>query len=139
MSWAVLNRSDLIRVPAFKPGREASRRVEYRAPDGACNPYLAFSVMLAAGLEGIEKGYTLTDPVEANVIDMTSQARDEHGIEALPGNLWEAIRVTEQSALVRRALGDRVFRSFIENKKIEWESYHSQVSDYEVSRYLPAT
>ena len=139
VSWAVLNRSDLIRVPAFKPGREASRRVEYRAPDGACNPYLAFSVMLAAGLEGIEKGYTLADPVEANVIDMTSQAREEHGIEALPGNLWEAIRVTEQSALVRRALGDRVFRSFIENKKIEWESYHSQVSDYEVSRYLPAT
>ena len=139
VSWAVLNRSDLIRVPAFKPGREASRRVEYRAPDGACNPYLAFSVMLAAGLEGIEKGYDLPDPVQADVFDMSDEARREHGIEALPGNLWEAIQVTEKSGLVRRALGDRVFRSFIENKKIEWDSYHSQVTDYEVSRYLPTT
>ena len=137
VSWAVVNRSDLIRVPAFKPGREASRRIEYRSPDGACNPYLAFSVMLAAGLEGIEGEYPLPPPVEANVIDMNDDERAELGIEGLPGNLWEAIRITERSELVRRALGEHVFRSFIENKKIEWDRYHSQVSDYEVDRYLP--
>ena len=137
VSWAVVNRADLIRVPAFKPGREASRRIEYRSPDGACNPYLAFSVMLAAGLEGIEGEYPLPPPVEANVIDMNDDERAELGIEGLPGNLWEAIRITERSELVRRALGEHVFRSFIENKKIEWDRYHSQVSDYEVDRYLP--
>ena len=138
VSWAMVNRSDLIRVPAFKPGREASRRIEYRSPDGACNPYLAFSVMLAAGLDGIEKEYSLPSPVEASVTDMTDDERAELGIEALPGNLWESIRIAEQSELVRRALGEHVFRSFIENKKIEWERYHSQVSEYEVDRYLSA-
>jgi glutamine synthetase len=138
VSWAMVNRSDLIRVPAFKAGREASRRIEYRSPDGACNPYLAFSVMLAAGLDGIENEYSLPSPVEASVTDMTDDERAELGIEALPGNLWESIRIAEQSELVRRALGEHVFRSFIENKKIEWERYHSQVTEYEVDRYLSA-
>lgn len=138
VSWAMVNRSDLIRVPAFKPGREASRRIEYRSPDGACNPYLAFSVMLAAGLDGIEKEYSLPSPVEASVTNMTDVERAELGIEALPGNLWESIRIAEQSELVRRALGEHVFRSFIENKKIEWDRYHSQVTEYEVDRYLSA-
>ena len=138
VSWAMVNRSDLIRVPAFKPGREASRRIEYRSPDGACNPYLAFSVMLAAGLEGIEREYSLPAPVEASVTDMASDERAKLGIEALPGNLWESIRIAEQSDLVRRALGEHVFHSFIENKKIEWDRYHSQVTEYEVDRYLSA-
>ena len=133
----MVNRSDLIRVPAFVPGREESRRIEYRAPDSACNPYLAFSVMLAAGLEGIEKRYELPLPVETNVFDMTETERREKGIEPLPGSLWEAIQVTEQSELVRNALGDHVFHSFIKNKKIEWERYRSQVTDYERDRYLP--
>ena len=137
VSWAVVNRSDLIRVPAFKPGREASRRIEYRSPDAACNPYLAFSVMLAAGLQGIECRYDLPPPVETNVYEMTEGERRERDIEALPGNLWEAIQVAEQSDLLKKALGERVFRSFIENKKIEWEGFHSQVTDYEISRYLP--
>ena len=137
VSWAMVNRSDLIRVPAFVPGREESRRIEYRAPDPACNPYLAFSVMLAAGLEGIEKRYELPLPVETNVFDMTETERREKGIEPLPGSLWEAIQVTEQSELVRNALGDHVFHSFIKNKKIEWERYRSQVTDYERDRYLP--
>ena len=136
VSWAVVNRSDLIRVPAFKPGREESRRIEYRAPDPACNPYLAFSVMLAAGLEGIEKKYELPPPVEHNVHDMTDEERQELGIEALPGNLWEAIQVTEKSDLVCRALGEPIFGSFIENKKIEWEEYHSEVTDDERKRYM---
>ena len=137
VSWAVVNRSDLIRVPAFKPGREASRRIEYRAPDPACNPYLAFSVMLAAGLEGIEKNYPLPPPVEHDVHEMSEAERRESGIEAMPGNLWEAIQLTEESMLVRKALGDHVFRSFIENKKIEWDRYGSHVTDYEINRYLP--
>ena len=137
VSWARVNRSDLIRVPAYKPGREASRRIEYRAPDPACNPYLAFSVMLAAGLKGIEEKYELPPPVEENVHQMSQEDRDSQGIEALPGNLWEAIQVTESSKLVRESLGDEVFGSFIENKKIEWESYHSQVGNYEIRRYLP--
>ena len=137
VSWAVVNRSDLIRVPAFKPGREESRRIEYRAPDPACNPYLTFSVMLAAGLEGIENEYTLPPPVETNVFDMSDDERRARGIESLPGSLWEAIRIAEQSELVYKALGEEVFHTFIENKKIEWEEYHSKVADYEISRYLP--
>jgi glutamine synthetase len=137
VSWAKVNRADLIRVPDYKPGREASRRIEYRAPDASCNPYLAFSVMLAAGLEGIEKGYELVPPVEKQVHAMTDAERKSHGIESLPGSLWEAIRIAENSELVHDALGEHVFRSFIENKKIEWEQYHSHVSDYETRRYLP--
>ncbi|MCH7746380.1 MAG: glutamine synthetase [Chloroflexi bacterium] len=137
VSWATVNRSDLIRVPAYKAGREESRRIEYRAPDSACNPYLTFSVMLAAGLEGIEKEYTLPPPVESNVYHMTEEERRAQGIESLPGSLWEAIQITENSELVHKALGDYVFRRFIENKKIEWEQYNSQVSEYEISRYLP--
>ena len=137
VSWAMVNRSDLIRVPAYKAGREESRRIEYRAPDPACNPYLAFSVMLAAGLEGIEKGYPLSPPAETNLYRMSEDERGELGIETLPGSLYEAIQATEKSGLVRRALGDHVFKSFIENKKIEWDRYRSQVTDYEIERYLP--
>ena len=137
VSWATVNRSDLVRVPAYKPGRELSRRIEYRAPDPACNPYLAFSVMLAAGLEGIENGDTLPPPAQANVYQMSDEERDELGIETLPGSLWEAVQATENSELVRKALGEHVFRSFIRNKKIEWDRYRSHVTDYEIERYLP--
>jgi glutamine synthetase len=132
-----VNLSDLIRVPAFKPGREESRRIEYRAPDPACNPYLSFSVMLAAGLDGIEKRMELPPPTESNVHEMSVAERRARNIESLPGNLWEAISITENSELVRTALGDSVFDSFIENKKIEWERYRSHVTDYEIARYLP--
>ena len=137
VSWATVNRSDLVRVPAYKSGREASRRVEYRAPDPACNPYLAFSVMLAAGLEGIENEYPLPPPVQTNVHKMSDDERKALAIETLPGSLLEAIQLTEKSGLVRKALGEHVFRSFIENKKIEWEEYRSRVTDYEIGRYLP--
>ena len=137
VSWAMVNRSDLIRVPAYKPGRELSRRAEYRAPDPACNPYLAFSVMLAAGLEGIENKDRLPPPAQANVYQMSDAERDELGIDTLPGSLWEAVQATENSELVRKALGEHVFRSFIRNKKIEWERYRSHVTDYEIERYLP--
>ncbi len=137
VTWAEVNRSDLIRIPSYKPGRESSRRIEYRAPDPACNPYLAFSVMLSAGLEGIEKEYELPRSLEKSAHDMTSFELKELGIESLPGNLWEAIQVTEQSDLVKKALGQDVFNSFIENKKIEWDRYSGQISQYELDRYLP--
>ncbi len=137
ITWAEVNRSDLIRIPSYKAGRESSRRIEYRAPDPACNPYLAFSVMLSAGLEGIEKEYQLPQALEKSAHDMTSLELEKQGIESLPGNLWEAIQVTEQSSLVKEALGKDVFDNFIENKKIEWDRYSGQISQYELDRYLP--
>ena len=137
LSWARRNRADLIRVPEYQPGREKSTRIEFRSPDPACNPYLAFSVMLAAGLEGIEKGYEVPEPVEENVYVMTEEERQRRGIGTLPGSLVQAILLTEKSEVVRKALGDHVFQAFIANKKIEWDQYRSQVTDYELKRYLP--
>lgn len=137
LSWARRNRSDLIRVPEYQPGKEKSTRIEYRSPDPACNPYLTFSVMLAAGLYGIEKGLEPPEPVEQNVFEMSEEERKERGIGTLPGSLHEAISLTEKSKLVRDALGDHVFFSFITNKKIEWDRYRTQVTDYELKRYLP--
>ncbi len=137
VTWSTVNRADLIRVPDFKPGREESRRIEFRSPDPACNPYLAFSVMLAAGLKGIENRYEFPQAAESSALHMTQAERDELGIQALPANLWEAINITEKSELVHDALGEPVFKSFIENKKIEWENYHSRVADYETEQYLP--
>ncbi len=137
LSWARRNRADLVRVPEYQPGREKSTRIEFRSPDPACNPYLTFSVMLAAGLEGIDKGYEVPDPVKENVYEMTEAERQRRGIGTLPGSLLEAIHLTEKSELVRRALGDHVFDAFIANKKIEWDQYRVQVTDYELKRYLP--
>jgi glutamine synthetase len=137
ISWARRNRSTLIRVPMYKPGKEVATRVEYRAPDPACNPYLAFAVMLAAGLKGIEAGYPLPEPVEEDIYHMSKGERDRLGIKNLPGSLFEAIYEMERSELVREALGDHIFDKFIENKKIEWDNYKQHVSQYEVDRYLP--
>jgi len=136
LSWARRNRSDLIRVPEYRPGKEKATRVEFRSPDPACNPYLAFSVMLAAGLDGIEKGYEVPDPIEENVYEMTEEERRKRGIGTLPASLLEAILLTEKSELVRKALGEHVFSAFIQNKKIEWNHYRIQVTDYELERYL---
>jgi len=137
LSWARRNRSDLIRVPEYRPGREKATRIEYRSPDPACNPYLAFSVMLAAGLEGIEKDLEPPPPVEENVYEMTNEERQERGIGTLPASLLEAIQLTEKSELVRKALGEHVFEAFIQNKKIEWDQYRTQVTEFELKRYLP--
>ena len=137
LSWARRNRSDLVRVPEYRPGREKATRIEFRSPDPACNPYLAFSVMLAAGLEGIEKGYEPPEPVEENVYEMSAKEREERGIGVLPASLLEAIQVAETSEVVRKALGDHVFEAFIQNKKIEWDEYRSQVTEFELDRYLP--
>ena len=137
ISWARVNRSDLVRVPAFKPGREDSLHIEYRAPDPACSPYLAFSVMLAAGLRAIVGEYEVPLPVEENVFDMRPEDREARGIGALPKSLGEAIAAAESSELLRESLGEHVFASLIQNKRIERERFRSQVTDYEVARYLP--
>ncbi len=137
ISWAQKNRSDLIRVPMYKPGKEEATRIEFRSPDPACNPYLAFSVLLAAGLAGIDEKLKAPEPVEENVYKMGEEERKARGIEMLPGSLSEAIRLTEKSEIARKALGDHVFYHFIENKKLEWDRYRMQVTDYEIERYLP--
>jgi len=137
VSWATRNRSDLIRVPVYKPGKENATRVEYRSPDPACNPYLAFAAMLMAGLEGIEKKYECPPPVERNVYEMTQQEREELNIEQLPADLADAVLEAEKSELLRRTLGDHVFEKFLENKKIEWHNYRSQVTEFELDKYLP--
>jgi len=137
LSWARRNRADMVRVPMYKPGKEKATRVEFRSPDPACNPYLAFSAMLAAGLEGIEKGYEIPDPIEENVYEMTSEEREARGIGTLPASLLEAVLLTEKSDLVRKALGEHLFTAFIQNKKIEWDMYRTQVTEFEINRYLP--
>ncbi len=137
ITWARRNRSDLVRIPEYKPGREKATRIEYRSPDPACNPYLAFSVMLAAGLTGVEEEYELPEPVEENVFEMSYEEREKKGITTLPGSLAEAIELTEKSEIVKKALGDHVFYTLLQNKKIEWDNYRTQVTEYEIRRYLP--
>jgi len=134
--WSRRNRSALVRVPMYKPGKETATRVELRSPDPACNPYLAFSVMLAAGLEGIEKGYELPAEASNNIYEMADEEREAAGIGILPGDLYEAIKIAEGSALLRKALGDHVYEYFLRNKKAEWDAYKAQVTEYELKRYL---
>ena len=137
LSWALRNRSDLIRVPGYKPGQENATRIEFRSPDPACNPYLAFSTMLAAGLEGIEKGYKVREPVGENVYHMSAEERKKRGIGTLPASLDEAVSLMESSELVRKTLGDHVFNAFIQDKKVECDLYRLQITNYELKRYLP--
>jgi glutamine synthetase len=136
ISWAKRNRSTLVRVPEYKPGKENSTRIEFRCPDPACNPYLAFSVMLAAGLKGIKEKYELSAPIEENIFEMDEKRREEAGIETLPNNLWEAVQYMQESKLVKETLGDHIFEKFIENKEIEWDRYRTHVSKYELETYL---
>ena len=137
VSWARRNRSAMIRVPMYKPGKENATRIEFRSPDPACNPYLAFAVMLAAGLKGVEKAYKLPDPVEEDIFEMNEKAREQAGITSLPGSLYEAIVEVSQSELVRETLGDHIFEKFVENKKVEWDRFRTHVSRFEIERYLP--
>jgi glutamine synthetase len=137
ISWARRNRSTMIRVPMYKPGKEQATRIEFRSPDPACNPYLAFAIMLAAGLKGIEGNYPLPDPIEEDIYEMNEEARDRAGITSLPGNLFEALQEVEKSELVRETLGDHIFNKFVANKKIEWDRYRTHVSQYEIEKYLP--
>ena len=137
VAWSHRNRSALIRVPLYHPGAEKATRVEFRSPDPACNPYLTFSVLLAAGLEGIEKGYQWVDPIEQNLYELTEPERASLGIVSLPDSLGSALRLTEQSALVHKTLGEHIFPRFIALKKKEWEDYRIQVTQYELNNYLP--
>jgi glutamine synthetase len=137
VSWAQRNRSNLVRVPMYKPGREKATRIEYRSPDPSCNPYLAFAVMLAAGMEGIEKGYELREPAEVNLYEMSEAERKKAGINTLPASLHEAITIAENSELVKKALGEHIFEKLIENKKIEWDRYRIRITGYEIDEYLP--
>jgi glutamine synthetase len=135
--WGRHNRSALVRVPMYKPRKEQSTRIEIRSPDPACNPYLAFSVMLAAGLKGIDEGYELPPEATDNIYEMTGSERRAKGIAQLPQDLNEALREMEGSDLVAETLGEQVFEYLLRNKRAEWNQYKTYVSPYEIERYLP--
>jgi glutamine synthetase len=137
ITWGTRNRSALVRIPEYQPGNENALRAEFRSPDPACNPYLAFAVMLAAGLEGIERKYELPAPVEDDAFQLSEEERKRRNIGSLPVSLQQAIELMEGSELVRRCLGDHVFFGFLRNKKAEWDAYRTQVTEYEIKRYLP--
>jgi glutamine synthetase len=136
-AWSQRNRSALVRVPMYQPGKEKATRCELRCPDPSCNPYLTFAAMLHAGLDGIEQGYEIPEPMETNLYDLSHDERVERGIEQLPETLGEAIEVMAESELVRKALGDHIFERYIEVKREEWEEYRIQVTEWELERYLP--
>jgi glutamine synthetase len=138
ISWARNNRSGLIRVPIAKRGNPSATRIEYRSPDPACNPYLAFAVMLAAGLRGVKEGYELGPEAEANLFEMSDEQLATLGIEQLPQSLSDSLRMMERSDLVKEALGDHIFEWFLRNKRNEWRAYKTHVSAFEVDRYLKA-
>src|SRR3954454_25232468 len=137
LSWSRRNRSALIRVPLYHPGKEHATRAELRCPDPACNPYLCFAGMLHAGLEGIEHGYELPEPMEQNLYHLTPEERHRRGIEQLPETLGEAIEIAAESELVLRVLGEHAFNRFVEIKRSEWEDYRVQVTPYEIEQFLP--
>ncbi len=137
VAWSRRNRSALVRVPLYHPGKEKATRMELRCPDPACNPYLTFAVLLQAGLEGIEHGYELPEPMEKNLYHLAPDERRRLGIEQLPATLGEAIELTAESELVLRTLGEHMFNRFVEIKRQEWEDYRVQVTAWELERYLP--
>jgi glutamine synthetase len=136
VAWSQRNRSALIRIPLYKPGSEQATRAELRCPDPACNPYLTFACLLHAGLEGIEKGYELPDPMETNLYHLTAEQRRERGIVSLPETLGEAIDELSRSELARKALGPHIFDRYVELKRKEWDEYRVQLTDWEMKKYL---
>jgi glutamine synthetase len=136
VAWSMRNRSALIRIPLYKPGSEQATRAELRCPDPACNPYFTFACLLHAGLDGIEHGYELPDPMETNLYHLTAEQRRERGIVSLPETLGEAIDVFSQSELARKALGPHIFERYIELKRKEWDEYRVQLTDWEMKKYL---
>jgi glutamine synthetase len=135
--WGHNNRSALIRIPMYKPGKGNSTRVEIRSLDSACNPYLAFAVLLNAGLKGIEKGYELPPGAEDDVWSLTDAERAAMGLRKLPSSLNQAISIMEKSELVAETLGEHVFDFFLRNKRAEWDEYRQQVTPYELNKHLP--
>jgi glutamine synthetase len=136
VAWSRRNRSALIRIPLYKPGAEQATRAELRCPDPACNPYLTFAALLHAGLEGIEQGYELPEPMETNLYHLTAEQRRERGIVSLPETLGEAIDEMAQSALMRKALGPHIFDRYVELKRKEWDEYRVQLTEWEMKKYL---
>ena len=137
ITWARINRSALIRVPKISPGKPETTRIELRCPDPSCNPYLAFAVMLTAGLEGIEKKMSPPRPVEEDVYLFDEKRLAEYGVVTLPGSLGEAIEEMERDALIAETLGEHAYRSFLEARRMEWDEYRQQVTTWEIKRYLP--
>ncbi|HWX08484.1 MAG TPA: glutamine synthetase family protein [Gaiellaceae bacterium] len=137
VAWSQRNRSALIRIPLYKPGSENATRAELRCPDPACNPYLTFACLLHAGLEGIEQGYELPEPMETNLYHLTPEQRRERGIVSLPETLGEAIDELARSELAKKALGPHIFDRYIELKRKEWDEYRVQLTDWEMKKYLP--
>lgn len=135
--WGHNNRSALVRIPMYKPGKAASVRVEHRGLDAACNPYLAYAVLLAAGLRGIEQGYELPPGAEDDVWSLTSRERRALGIDQLPASLHEAINTLEQSEFMAEVLGESVFDFVLRNKREEWNAYRHQITPFEIRTYLP--
>jgi glutamine synthetase len=136
VAWGHSNRSALVRVPMYKPRKGASTRIEYRAPDPACNPYLAFALILSAGLKGIEEDYEVPDESEDNTYELTAAERAAGGIERLPSSLGEALKIMESSELVAETLGEHLFSYFLANKRREWDEYSAHVTGFELDRYL---
>jgi glutamine synthetase len=136
VAWSRRNRSALIRIPLYKPGAEQATRAEIRCPDPACNPYLTFATLLHAGLEGIERGYELPEPMETNLYHLTAEQRKERGIVSLPETLGEAVDELSGSELVRQALGPHIFDRYVELKRMEWDEYRVQLSQWELDKYL---
>lgn len=134
--WGRANRSALIRVPQFSPDKANSARIEYRAPDAAINPYLAYALMLNAGLAGIEGEYELPEETEDEAWRLSDRERQALGIAKLPGSLGEALRVMENSELAAETLGEHVFDYFMRNKRAEFETYRAQVSPWELQRHI---
>jgi glutamine synthetase len=136
VAWSRRNRSALIRIPLYKPGKEQATRAEIRCPDPACNPYLTFAALLHAGLEGIEKGYELPAPMEQNLYNLTAEERRERGILALPETLGEAVDELATSELAREALGQHIFDAYVKIKRKEWDEYRIQLTPWEMEKYL---
>jgi glutamine synthetase len=139
IAWSRRNRSALVRVPVYHPGKERATRAELRCPDPSCNPYLTFAALLHAGLEGIEQGYELPAPIERNLYDLTEDERQDMGVDHLPETLGEALEDMENSAVVEKALGDHIFPRYIDLKRAEWLDYRVQVTPWEIEQYLAVT
>ena len=134
VSWARNNQSTLVRVPVTKANKPDATRIEFRSPDPACNPYLTFALILAAGMKGIQEGYDLQNETKANLFDHGQAAAA--GVDRLPRSLDEALNEMEQSELVRNALGEHIFEWFLRNRRSEWYDYSRQVSQFELDRYF---
>ena len=139
VAWSRRNRSALVRVPLYHPGKEQATRAELRCPDPSCNPYLTFAALLHAGLDGIEQGYDLPEPMDRNLYDLTHDERIAAGVAQLPETLGEAVDEMAKSELVNKALGDHIFSRYVDLKREEWEDYRVQVTGWELERYLAVT